>query len=105
MNITQLLGSKGLLGYVDGTIQKPTQPTTPEKEPATGTAIYLTHPTFDEWVFQDQLARGYITLNCVDVASLGVTTTGTVKDAWDSTQVEWGKSTDMCCSHAQEALN
>ena len=104
-NITQLLGSKGLLGYVDGTIQKPTQPTTPKKEPATGTAIYSTHPTFDEWVFRDQLARGHITLNCVDVASLGVTTTGTAKDAWDSIQVEWGKSTDMRRSHAQEALN
>ena len=53
MNITQLLGLKGLLGYIDGTTQKPTQPTTSEKEPATGTAIYLTHPTFDEWVFWD----------------------------------------------------
>ena len=104
-NITELLGSKGLLGYVDGTIQKPTQLTTPKKEPATGTANYSTHPTFDEWVFRDQLARGHITLNCVDVASLGVTTTGTAKDAWDSIQVEWGKSTDMHRSHAQEVLN
>ena len=104
-NITQLLGSKGLLGYIDGTIEKPTQPTTPEKEPTTGTEIYSTHPTFDEWVFRDQLARDHITLNCVDVASLGVATTGTAKDAWDSIQAEWGKSTNMRRSHAQEALN
>ena len=27
MNITQLLGSKGLLGYIDGKIPKPTTPT------------------------------------------------------------------------------
>jgi transposase InsO family protein len=56
-------------------------------------------------VFRDQLARGHIALNCTDVASLGVTTTGTAKEAWDSIQSEWGKSTDMRRSHAQEALN
>ena len=43
--------------------------------------------------------------NCIDVASLGVVTTGTAKEAWDSIQTEWGKSTDMRRSHAQEALN
>ncbi len=32
-------------------------------------------------------------------------TTGTAKDAWDSIQEEWGKSTDMRRSHAQEALD
>ncbi len=31
--------------------------------------------------------------------------TGTAKEAWDSIQTEWGKSTDMCQSHAQEMLN
>ena len=31
--------------------------------------------------------------------------TGTAKEAWDSIQNEWGKSTDMWHSHAQEALN
>jgi hypothetical protein len=34
-----------------------------------------------------------------------VVTTGTAKEAWDSIQAEWGKSTDMRRSHAQEALN
>ena len=29
-NITQLLGSKGLLGYIDGKVQKPVQALTPE---------------------------------------------------------------------------
>jgi len=48
---------------------------------------------------------GHITLNCVDVAGLGVKTTGTAKEAWDSIQAEWGKSTDMRRSHAQELLN
>jgi GAG-pre-integrase domain len=44
-------------------------------------------------------------LNCTDVASLGVVTTGTAKEAWDSIQTEWGKSTDMRRSYAQEILN
>ena len=59
------------------------------------TPIYLATPTLDEWIFCDQLVRGHITLNCTDVAGLDVTTTGTVKEAWDSIQTEWGKSTDM----------
>ena len=102
--MTQLLGSKGLLGYIDGKIAKPTQPTTSTTTPDP-TPIYSTTPNFDEWTFRDQLARGHITLNCTDLASLGVVTTGTAKEAWDSITAEWGKSTDMRRSHAQELLN
>jgi hypothetical protein len=127
-NMTQLLGAKGLLGYIDGKILKPestqivptpatatsgtatatpqsTTTTAPTPTMAISTPIYSSTPTFDEWTFRDQLTRGHITLNCTDVASLGVNTTGTAKDAWDSIQTEWGKSTDMRRSHAQEALN
>ena len=102
--MTQLLGAKGLSGYINGKINLPTQ--TPTRTTTTHpTPIYSTTPTADEWHFRDQLARGHITLNCVDVAGLGVVTTRTAKDAWDSIQNEWGKSTDMRRSHAQELLN
>ena len=102
----QLLGSKGLLGYIDGKTPKSRQPTPEESTKALdSTPIYSTTPNFDEWNFRDQLARGHVTLNCTDVASLGVVTTGTAKEAWDSIQSEWGKSTDMRRSHAQELLN
>jgi hypothetical protein len=105
-NITQLLGAKGLIGYIDGKIPKPAQSSTPAKDaPIPGTPVYSTTPTLDEWNFRDQLTRGHITLNCTDVAGLGVITTGTAKEAWDSIQAEWGKSSDMRRSHAQEALN
>jgi hypothetical protein len=112
-NITQLLGSKGLLGYIDGKIPKPNSPsltstsTTTEIKVTTITSspIYSTAPTLDEWVFRDQLTCGHITLNCTDVTGLGVKTEGTAKEAWESILAEWGKSTDMRCSHAQEALN
>jgi hypothetical protein len=109
INITQLLGSKGLSGYIDENIQKPSPESLPLPSETTvqhtSTPIYLTTPTLDKWNFRDQLVRGHIMLNCADVAGLGVVTTGTAKDAWDSIQAEWGKSTDMRRSHAQEALN
>src|SRR5271168_5411954 len=111
-NMTQLLGSKGLLGYINGKTVKPGPETIPlpsDSEtnivPLINTPIYSSTPTLDEWNFRDQLARGHITLNCSNVAGLGVVTTGTAKEAWDSIQEEWGKSTDMRRSHAQEALN
>ena len=107
-NMQQLLGLKGLSGYIDGLITKPTQTATPGSEataPSTGTPTHSSTPTLDEWNFRDQLTRGHITLNCTDVASLGVKTNGTVKESWDLIQAEWGKSTDMRQSHAQEALN
>ena len=109
ITMTQLLRSKGLTGYIDGSITKPvlppsSTPTSPDTTPTT-TPIYSTKPNHDEWVFRDQLAQGHITLNCTDVAGLGVKTTGTLKEAWDSIQGEWGKSMDMRKFHAQEALN
>ena len=107
-NITQLLGSKGLLGYIDGKIPKPGPESLQLPSETTqpiNTPIYSTTPTLDEWIFRDLSARGHITLNCTDVAALGVNTTGTAKEAWDSIQTEWGRSTDMRRSHAQEALN
>ena len=103
-NLEQLLGAKGLMGYVNGKIPKPTEPAT-SAQTITSTPIYSTTPTLDEWNFRDQLTRGHITLNCTDIASLGVITTGTAKEAWDSIKNEWGKSTDMRRSHAQESLN
>src|SRR5271168_2949860 len=89
-NITQLLGSKGLLGYVNGKIAKlgpesvPLPSETGVDQP-TSTPIYSSNHTMDEWNFRDQLARGHI-------AGLGVNTTGMARDAWDSIQTEWGKS-------------
>jgi len=105
VTMTQLLGSKGLTRYVDGKIVKPALQTGAATAPDPSTPIYSSNPSYDEWTFRDQLARGHITLNCTDVAGLGVKTTGTAKEAWDSIQAEWGKSTDMRRSHAQEALD
>jgi hypothetical protein len=101
-NITILLRTKGLFGYINGKIPKPTEPSKSD-DPAT--PIYSTTPSLDEWNFRDQLTMGHLALNCTDCTSLGVNTDGTAKDAWDSIEEEWGKSTDMRRSHAQEALS
>ena len=70
------------------------------------TPIYSKNPTSDdEWIFWDNLTRGHITLNCMDIASLSVVMTGTAKEAWELIQTEWGRIINMQQSHAQEALN
>jgi hypothetical protein len=102
--MTQILASKGLLGYTNGNIKVPTEQET-DPSATVATPIYSMAPTLDEWNFRDQLTCGHITLNCTDTASLGINTTGTAREAWDSIQAEWGKSTDMRRSHAQEVLN
>ena len=95
-NITQLLGLKGLLGYISRQIIKSGLKSIPLLSETTviqtiSTPIYSSTPTLDEWNFCNQLARGHITLNCTDVAGLGVITTGMAKD---SIQMELGRSTD-----------
>jgi hypothetical protein len=54
-NITQLLGSKGLLGYIDGTITKPEQ-SPPDKPAPDSTPIYSSNPSFNKWNYCDHLA-------------------------------------------------
>jgi hypothetical protein len=99
INIIQLLGLKGLSGCIDGKTQRPGLESLPLPSETTiqyiSTPIYSTTPTLDEWIFCDQLARGHITLNCTDVAGLCMVTNKMAKEAWDSIQEEWGKSTDM----------
>src|SRR6266571_8268018 len=97
-------GLKGLSGYIDGRITLPPQLGTgaPIPDP---TSIYSVTLSVNEWHFRDQLVRGHITLNCSDVAALGVKMTGTAKEAWDSIQTEWRRSTNMHHSYAQELLN
>jgi hypothetical protein len=65
-NMLQFLGSKGLSGYIDGTITLPTPLTTGAPVP-NPTPIYSTIPNVDEWNFHDKLAQGHIMLNCVDI--------------------------------------
>jgi len=50
-NMTQLLGSKGLSGYIDGNIPKPTIIPTAGTTIPDPTPIYSSTPSVDEWTF------------------------------------------------------
>lgn len=52
--MTQLLGSKCLLGYINSTMPLPPQLGTGAPIPAP-TPIYSTVPSVDKWCFHDQL--------------------------------------------------
>jgi len=54
-NMIQLLGSKGLSGYIDGTINLPPQQRSGAPIPDS-TPIYSTVPSVDEWNFRNKLA-------------------------------------------------
>jgi len=54
--MTQLLGSKGLMGYIDGKVKQLIQPVEGETTKPDATPIYSTTSTPDEWSFRDQLA-------------------------------------------------
>jgi hypothetical protein len=77
-NINQLLGSKGLLGYIDGKVTRPPEPfsDTPTPDP---TPIYLTNPSFDKWNYHNHLVPGHITLDCTDITGLVIMCRGTRK--------------------------
>ncbi|KAK0221147.1 hypothetical protein EDD85DRAFT_960314 [Armillaria nabsnona] len=111
LQITKLLKSKGLWGYIEGTTTCPTAPRTTTTTPTTTplppdpTPIYSSSPSYDKWVFHDQLAHSHIILNVLDPIRLGVKTDGTAKECWDSIIAEHAKKTNMALSEAEASLN
>ncbi|KAE9383092.1 hypothetical protein BT96DRAFT_951642 [Gymnopus androsaceus JB14] len=85
--IINSLKTQGLIGYTDGTIPKPTVPapvppvtvtaadgststvTTPASAPA-ATAVFLTNPSLEEWIFRNDRAKGIIESHVDDLPSL-----------------------------------
>ncbi|PBK82925.1 hypothetical protein ARMGADRAFT_945702, partial [Armillaria gallica] len=91
VKITEIISGKGLWGYVDGSIPCPptvqtTQGTAPTTTPLPPdpTPLYSSTPSSDKWKFQDSHVRSHIILNVSDPIGLGVKTTGSAKEAWDS---------------------
>jgi hypothetical protein len=56
ITMTQLLGLRGLTGYIDRNIPKPVAPTESATSTPDPTPIYSTRPSYNEWVFCDQFA-------------------------------------------------
>ncbi|KAE9386469.1 hypothetical protein BT96DRAFT_949079 [Gymnopus androsaceus JB14] len=85
--IINSLKTQGLVGYTDGTIPKPPLPisappitvtapdgstltTTPPAAAAAATAVFSTNPSQEEWVFQNDRAKGIIKSHVDDLPSL-----------------------------------
>lgn len=73
------LKSQGLVGYIDGSIPKPTNTPsititsftgTTTTSPDKGTPIYSTTPSLDEWVFRNDHTKGIIESYINDLPSL-----------------------------------
>ena len=83
-----LAKARGLYGYLDGTIIKPTSAATGPAPLSASlppeTSVYSTTPSLDEWTHRDSMALALIVLNIKDPVGLGVKTDGTAAEAWKS---------------------
>ncbi|KAJ3791392.1 hypothetical protein GGU11DRAFT_833730 [Lentinula aff. detonsa] len=67
--VTLAIESKGLAGYLDGSIPRPKGTTMPATAPTT---LYSRTPAPEEWYAHDRFAVNTITSNMVDPTGLGV---------------------------------
>ncbi|KAJ7210492.1 hypothetical protein GGX14DRAFT_363332, partial [Mycena pura] len=83
--IEEHAASKGLSGYLNGSITKPAVITAPAGTPAAdATPIFSMAPSHDEFTYHDGVLRSLIVTNIVDLIGLGVKRDGTAKECWDS---------------------
>jgi hypothetical protein len=93
--------SRGVMGYLEGTIQRPTTPS-PSTDPShiplpvTPTVYWGSKsPSQDEWEQRNAYAQGLITLNVKNPIGHGVNLTGTAADSWKSLMDIQDKVTDI----------
>ncbi|KAJ7917075.1 hypothetical protein B0H13DRAFT_1608616, partial [Mycena leptocephala] len=83
--IEEHAASKGLSGYLDGTITKPAIITLiTGTAPADPTPVFSTAPSHEEWGYRNGVMQSMIVTNIIDPIGLGVKRDGTVKECWDS---------------------
>ncbi|KAJ7194653.1 hypothetical protein GGX14DRAFT_377815, partial [Mycena pura] len=81
--IEEHAASKGLSGYLYGTITKPSVVTS-TINPVTPTPIYSTVPAPEEWDYRNGVMKSLIITSIVDPIGLGIKRDGTAKECWDS---------------------
>lgn len=98
--------ARGLLGYFDGTIQKPRNTPTPYPPiyPTPPTYWGSSNPSLDEWEQRDAYAQGMMTGNLKNAVGLGVNTTGTAHQTWDSLAKTRDAKSDLGLIIAQQNL-
>ncbi|KAJ7362781.1 hypothetical protein DFH08DRAFT_683177, partial [Mycena albidolilacea] len=84
--IEEHAASKGLSGYLDGSITKPGIITVPPGTASTDvpTPVFSTTPSRDEWTYRDSVLKSLIVTNVTDPIGLGLKRDGTAKECWDS---------------------
>jgi hypothetical protein len=93
--------SRGVMGYLDGTIPRPATPspgTDPNDTPlpATPTVYWGSkRPSQDEWEQRNAYAQGLVSLNVKNPVGHGVKLTGTAAESWKSLTDIQDKVTDM----------
>ena len=109
------------MGYLDGTIQKPTEKpteiplsttipiesagsTTDTTTPWTAMEWYSKIPSPKEWEVRDAWALGLLIFNTMNSITLGVVTTKTAADAWTSLILNYAITTDMVAIAADAEL-
>ena len=96
--------ARGVTGYLDGTIKKPTSTTTTTTQTTTATEWYSKTPSLDEWEVRDAWALGLLIFNTTNPVALGVVTTKTAADAWTSLTQTYAITTDMAAVAADAEL-
>ncbi|KAJ6531292.1 hypothetical protein B0H19DRAFT_967217, partial [Mycena capillaripes] len=87
--ITALAKARGLGGYLDGTIQRPSPPTAGATAqtialPPDPTSIYSLTPSLEEWMHRDAIATALLVLNVKNPVGLGLKVDGTAAEAMKS---------------------
>ncbi|KAJ7205033.1 hypothetical protein GGX14DRAFT_368357, partial [Mycena pura] len=81
--IEEHAASKGLTGYLDGTITQPALITgasgTPDPTP-----VFSTTPSREEWTYRNGVMKSMIVTAIVDPIGLGIKRDGTARECWDS---------------------
>ncbi|KAJ7471418.1 hypothetical protein B0H11DRAFT_2399991 [Mycena galericulata] len=83
--IEEHASSKGLYGYLVGTITMPaivTQAAGAAPPPAT--AVFSTAPSREEFLYRDGVLKSMIVTNTLDPIGLDLKRDGTAKECWDS---------------------
>ncbi|KAJ7075598.1 hypothetical protein B0H15DRAFT_791681, partial [Mycena belliarum] len=84
--IEEYAASKGVTGYLHGTITKPPLLITGTANIPAPTPIFSTNPSHDEWVYRDGATKSMVVTNIVDPIGLGIKRDGTAKECWESVE-------------------
>ncbi|EDR06651.1 retrovirus-related pol polyprotein [Laccaria bicolor S238N-H82] len=113
--ITIAASSRGVLGYLQGTITNPAPypnpttlnytPTLPNVPlPDDPTPWYSTTPSGAEWAMRDAWARALLLYNTKNAVGLGLKLDGTAAEAWNSLTSQYKVSSDLAMITAQRDL-